>query len=60
MSNSRFNDNYLQIGKSNGILAVALYQDEKSVHVIIQNSCRKDLPKLHKLKTNGFSTNRRK
>lgn len=39
-----------------GILTVALYQDEKSVHVIIQNSCRKDLPKLHMLKTAGFST----
>ncbi|ALS02215.1 hypothetical protein ATZ33_12725 [Enterococcus silesiacus] len=40
----------------NGVLSVALYQDEKAVHVILQNSCREDIPKLHKLKTRGFST----
>ncbi|WYJ96869.1 two-component system, LytTR family, sensor histidine kinase AgrC [Enterococcus sp. DIV0212c] len=39
-----------------GLLSVALYQDEKAVHVILQNSCREDIPKFHKLKTRGFST----
>lgn len=40
----------------NGLLSVALYQDEKAVHVILQNSCREDIPKLHQLKASGFST----
>ncbi|WP_202065418.1 sensor histidine kinase [Enterococcus sp. BWB1-3] len=39
-----------------GILSVAVYQDKQAVHLIIQNSCREDLPKLHQLKTRGFST----
>ncbi|MEI5990226.1 hypothetical protein A5881_001719 [Enterococcus termitis] len=39
-----------------GLLSVALYQDEKAVHVILQNSCREDIPKLHQLKARGFST----
>ncbi|WP_139843830.1 GHKL domain-containing protein [Candidatus Enterococcus clewellii] len=43
-----------ELGK--GILSVAVYQDEQAVHLIIQNSCREDIPKLHQLKTKGFST----
>lgn len=39
-----------------GMLSVAVYQDEQAVHLIIQNSCREDMPKLHQLKTRGFST----
>ncbi|TFJ44256.1 histidine kinase [Carnobacterium divergens] len=39
-----------------GVLSVAVYQDEKAVHLIIQNSCREDIPKLYQLKTKGFST----
>ncbi|WP_139843832.1 sensor histidine kinase [Candidatus Enterococcus clewellii] len=43
-----------ELGK--GILSVAVYQDEQAVHLIIQNSCREDIPKLHQLKAKGFST----
>ncbi|WP_242596396.1 sensor histidine kinase [Enterococcus ureasiticus] len=39
-----------------GELAVALYKDKHAVHIVIQNSCRKDIPKFHILKKRGFST----
>ncbi|WP_242585402.1 GHKL domain-containing protein [Candidatus Enterococcus dunnyi] len=38
-----------------GKLAVAVYKDVSAVHIIIQNSCRSDLPKFHILKQRGFS-----
>ncbi|MBO0441064.1 GHKL domain-containing protein [Enterococcus sp. DIV0869a] len=39
-----------------GKLAVALYKDEHAVHIVIQNTCREDIPKFHILKKRGFST----
>lgn len=38
-----------------GKLTVALYKDVTAVHIIIQNSCREDIPKFHILKQRGFS-----
>jgi two-component system sensor histidine kinase AgrC len=39
-----------------GKLAVASYKDGHAVHIVIQNSCREDIPKFHILKKRGFST----
>lgn len=39
-----------------GKLAVAFYKDGYAVHIVIQNSCREDIPKFHILKKRGFST----
>lgn len=39
-----------------GNLRVALISFEKSTQIIIENSCREDIPPLYKLKKNGFST----
>lgn len=38
-----------------GKLVIAVYKDASAVHIIIQNSCRKNLPKFHLLKQRGFS-----
>ena len=37
-----------------GKLVIAVYKDASAVHIIIQNSCRKNLPKFHLLKQRGF------
>ncbi|MDU1428574.1 MAG: GHKL domain-containing protein [Enterococcus faecalis] len=38
-----------------GKLVIAVYKDASAVHIIIQNSCRINLPKFHLLKQRGFS-----
>lgn len=38
-----------------GKLVIAVYKDASAVHIIIQNSCRENLPKFHLLKQRGFS-----
>ena len=38
-----------------GKLVIAVYKDASAVHIIIQNSCRKNLPKFHLLKQRGCS-----
>lgn len=45
----------LQVLKT-GKLVVAIFKESTSVHFIIQNSCRKDIPKVYQLKEEGFST----
>ena len=37
-------------------MTVGMVQDRKAVHIIVQNDCRDDLPRVHKLKEAGFST----
>ena len=39
-----------------GTIAVALFEDSKAAQIIVQNTCRKDMPKIHQLKKEGFST----
>ena len=39
-----------------GGMTVGMIQDRKAVHIIVQNDCRDDLPRVHKLKEAGFST----
>jgi len=39
-----------------GSMTVGLIGDRKAVHIIVQNDCRDDLPRVHKLKEAGFST----
>lgn len=39
-----------------GTLKVAVVKDSCAVHIIVQNTCRSDIPKIHKLKQAGFST----
>ncbi|GGO06593.1 sensor histidine kinase [Saccharibacillus kuerlensis] len=39
-----------------GSLQVGFVKDQKALHIIVQNSCRPDIPRVHKLKENGFST----
>ncbi|WP_051506906.1 sensor histidine kinase [Saccharibacillus sacchari] len=39
-----------------GSMTVGMIQDRKAVHIIVQNDCRDDLPRVHKLKEAGFST----
>lgn len=39
-----------------GTLNVAVYMDDQATHIIVQNDCRKNLPKLHVMKQSGFST----
>lgn len=37
-------------------LSIAFIKDKTSVHIIVENTCSPDLPKLHVLKKEGFST----
>lgn len=39
-----------------GTLNVAVYADNLATHIIIQNDCRENLPKLHVMRQQGFST----
>ncbi|EMA6343236.1 sensor histidine kinase [Bacillus cytotoxicus] len=39
-----------------GNLWVGMIKDKSSLMVIIQNTCREDVPRVHKLKEQGFST----
>ena len=40
----------------NGQLSVALFADSRSVQIVVQNTCRDNLPKLYQLRQEGFST----
>jgi len=40
----------------NGILRVGVLKDENSTMFVVQNTCRHDIDRLHKLKQLGFST----
>jgi two-component system sensor histidine kinase AgrC len=39
-----------------GFLKVGIIQDAKSVQIIVQNTCRAEIPRVHKLKQAGFTT----
>ncbi|EUJ30434.1 sensory histidine kinase DcuS [Listeria grayi] len=39
-----------------GQIAVSLFEDFHSVQIIVQNTCRENIPKIHQLKKEGFST----
>ncbi len=39
-----------------GSMEVGFIRDRNTIHIVIQNSCRPDIPRLHKLKEVGFST----
>ncbi|NGZ75309.1 sensor histidine kinase [Saccharibacillus alkalitolerans] len=39
-----------------GSMTVGFIRDRKALHIIVQNSCRPDMPRVHKLKEAGFST----
>lgn len=39
-----------------GSMQVGFIRDRNTIHIVIQNSCRPDMPRLHKLKESGFST----
>lgn len=39
-----------------GILSVALFEDEVALQIIVKNTCREDIPRIHQLKKEGFSS----
>jgi len=41
---------------NDGKLLVGILKNERSTTFIVQNTCRNDIPKVHKLKQQGFST----
>jgi two-component system sensor histidine kinase AgrC len=40
----------------NGLLSVALFEDETALQIIVKNTCREAIPRIHQLKKEGFST----
>jgi len=44
------------VALSGGKLSVACFQNNESLTFVVQNTCRTDIPKLHKLKQVGFSS----
>jgi two-component system sensor histidine kinase AgrC len=39
-----------------GLLSVALFEDETALQIIVKNTCREAIPRIHQLKKEGFST----